>query len=351
MRVNEFILQNMEAILVEWEAFAASLLPAAGRMTSLALRDHAKQILEAVAEDVSTPQTKLAQSEKSMGRAAKLAGAPETAAQTHAALRAQSGFDINQLASEYRALRAAVLRLWLDAYPPDASYLDDIIRFNEAIDQAIAESVSAFTVKVDQARNLLLGTLGHDMRSPLNTIQMTAMHLTALNAGAAVSEAALRLIRSGASMEALLDDLVDFNRVNLGLGINVPVDRGELDGAPDRRAGTAACRPSNAKRHPGCPGRYDRALGRSAAAASPAQSRRERHQVRNARQCSSRRHRRRSHRSPHRSRQQRRADRSRDRGRNLQSARARPRSGLRCPEHRRRPRLGAVYCSRNRQGT
>ena len=51
--------------------------PAAASMTPLALRDHAKQILEAVATDLSTPQTKQAQTDKSLGRAPKLMGAPE----------------------------------------------------------------------------------------------------------------------------------------------------------------------------------------------------------------------------------------------------------------------------------
>src|SRR6476619_794761 len=114
MRLAEFILNNMEAVLAEWEAFAATLLPAAGGMTSLALRDHARAILEAVAKDLSTPQTPQAQAEKSKGRAPEAADAPETAAQTHAVLRARGGFDINQLVAEYRALRASVLRLWMD---------------------------------------------------------------------------------------------------------------------------------------------------------------------------------------------------------------------------------------------
>jgi signal transduction histidine kinase len=99
--------------------------------------------------------------------------------------------------------------------------LDDIIRFNEAIDQAIAESVTFFSAQVEQNRNLLLGMLGHDMRSPLQAIQATASYLAALNDGERVSGAAARLIRSGARMQALLDDLTDFNRTNLGLGINV----------------------------------------------------------------------------------------------------------------------------------
>ena len=50
---------------------------------------------------------------------------------------------------------------------------------------------------------------------------MTAKYLGALNAGATVSEASSRLIRSGASIRALLDDLIDFNRTTLGLGIKI----------------------------------------------------------------------------------------------------------------------------------
>lgn len=67
MRLADFILRDMEAILVQWEAFAATLLPAAASMQSLALRDHAQAILEAVAKDLRTSQTTEAQAEKSKG--------------------------------------------------------------------------------------------------------------------------------------------------------------------------------------------------------------------------------------------------------------------------------------------
>jgi hypothetical protein len=118
VRLGEFILSEMKPILTNWESFAATRLPAAGRMDSLELRDHARQILEAVAADLATTQTRDAQTSKSKGLAPVIFGAPETAAQTHAVLRAKSGFDIEQLASEYRALRASVLGLWSDACPP-----------------------------------------------------------------------------------------------------------------------------------------------------------------------------------------------------------------------------------------
>jgi signal transduction histidine kinase len=221
MRLTDFILRDMGRILTEWEAFAATLTPAARSMDSLALRDHAVQILQAVAKDLSAPQTGDAQREKSMGRPPQSADAPETAAQTHALLRARHGFNISQMVGEYRALRASVMRLWIEACSPALPDSDDMIRFNEAIDQAVAESVSFFDAQVEQARNLLLGMLGHDMRSPLQTIQTTASYLVALNAGEQVSDAAARLIRSGARMNSLLDDLCDFNRTKLGLGINI----------------------------------------------------------------------------------------------------------------------------------
>lgn len=190
-------------------------------MTTLELRDHAQQILVAGAKDLTTSQTREAQVEKSRGRAVPHQDAPETAAQTHAILRARSGFDINQLVAEYRALRATVIRLWSDTHPLDSLMVEDVVRFNEAIDQAVGESVSHFHQDVERARNLLIGMLGHDMRTPLSSIVVTASYLAALNAGEQVSVAAQRLIRSGKSIQTLLDDLVDFNRTSLGLGLKV----------------------------------------------------------------------------------------------------------------------------------
>lgn len=219
MNLADFIVHDMERILAAWEAFASTRLPAANHLGSLELRDHAQQILEAIAADLRTSQSDAEQAAKAGGLAPPPAF--ETAAQTHAVLRAKSGFDIKQLASEYRALRASVLSLWLTEVPPTDVSVPQVIRFGEAIDQALAESIAHYTVQVEQSRNLLLGMLSHDMRTPLQTIQMTATYLGRLNAGDAISSASRRLIDSGSRMQGLLDDLVDFNRANLGLGISV----------------------------------------------------------------------------------------------------------------------------------
>jgi signal transduction histidine kinase len=221
MGLSEFIDRNMEAILDEWDKFAAAQLPAASRMNAGALRDHAEEILRAVAKDIITPQTSEEQSQKAKGRALRAVDAAETAAETHAFLRARSGFDINQMAAEYRALRASVLHLWAEAGNSSVSNYRNMMRFNEAIDQAVAESVAFFSAKLTEERNLLLGMMGHDMRSPLHVVQLSASYLAQLDLGDRVSVAANRIIKSSTQLKLFLDDLIDFNRTNMGLGIQI----------------------------------------------------------------------------------------------------------------------------------
>ncbi|HEY2202099.1 MAG TPA: hypothetical protein VGH56_09425 [Solirubrobacteraceae bacterium] len=48
MRLADFIDLEIRAIVSRWEEFAGTLLPAAGGLDSLALRNHAEQMLRAV---------------------------------------------------------------------------------------------------------------------------------------------------------------------------------------------------------------------------------------------------------------------------------------------------------------
>lgn len=227
MRLADFIDANLAPILAEWEAFAATLLPAAAGLDPVALRDHAEQMLQAVAADLRMPQTVAQQTAKSRGLAPSYPGAAETAAQTHALLRAADGFTIRQLVAEYRALRASVLRLWGASSVPDAHALEDMGRFNEAVDQAIAESVDFYATEVDRWRALFLGMISHDLRSPLNAVLMTSRVISAASGGTPLSEHTASIIRSGERMRELLDDLLDYNRASLDIGIRAapePVD-------------------------------------------------------------------------------------------------------------------------------
>jgi signal transduction histidine kinase len=231
MRLASFITENLEEILVEWESFASSLLAPGQVMTSLALRDHASQILLAIAEDIESSQTELEQAYKSKGFVL-IAEATRTAAMTHGALRHLAGFDLRQLAAEFRALRASVLRLWLKRRGvADESAFYEMTRFNEAIDQALAESVSNYSDEVARSRDTFLAILGHDLRSPLSAIANSGLYLTApglLPRGAPL-EAARRVTRGAARMGNMIRDLLEYTRARLGRSIPIAPEAGNLE--------------------------------------------------------------------------------------------------------------------------
>ena len=164
MHLADFILTNLEPILVEWEAFAKSL-PAGASMTPRALRDDAERMLRFIAADLATGQTVDEEIAKSHGRGEHLPEGEQSAAHDHGLQRLEEGFDLVQMVSEYRALRASVTRLWakeVNAFDQQAS---EMIRFNEAMDQILAESVERFTEKVGRDKDLFLAVLGHDVQS------------------------------------------------------------------------------------------------------------------------------------------------------------------------------------------
>ncbi|HEX2206784.1 MAG TPA: sensor histidine kinase [Longimicrobium sp.] len=228
MRLAEFIRTSREPILAEWEAFARTCLPASGSMDVEGLRDHADQMLTVIANDLQTPQDHLEQSEKSKGHAPADDSDASTAAEEHGAGRADSGFTVEQMVAEYRALRASVLRLWTRAQgelvPAD---LEDLTRFNEAIDQSLAESVSRYNQNLEQAKEMFLAILGHDLRTPLGAIFTSARFM--LDTGELEEPHRTltgRIAASSTRTLHMVGDLLDFTRSRLGGGI--PIVRAEM---------------------------------------------------------------------------------------------------------------------------
>lgn len=230
MKLDRFIQDNMEAILCEWEAFAKTLAPASGHMTKLALRDHAKQILLAIALDIETAQNPAEQMAKSKGMAPDTE-AGQSAASVHGALRQASDFSLLQLSAEFRALRASVLRLWLPQVKDmSESAADEMVRFNEAIDQALAESVVTYSARADHMRELFLAILGHDLRAPLSSMSMAGDMMTGMALSAAqVSETGKRVKRGARLMSKMVEDLIGYTRTQLGAGMPTVLAQADLE--------------------------------------------------------------------------------------------------------------------------
>jgi signal transduction histidine kinase len=229
VNLSRFIATRLEDILGEWETFARTQQPSGANMSALALRDHAKQILLAIVLDLETEQTPREQKLKSEGRAPDKGG-PETAASIHGTLRLDSGFTLVQLNAEFRALRATVLRLWLPTVSRlDEGFARDMVRFNETIDQALAESIVTYSEKALRSRDTFLAILGHDLRSPLQTLVMAGDSMLR-QAPDAVQVRALgtRVRRSAATAVAMVNDLLEYARSQLGGEMPVHPRTGDL---------------------------------------------------------------------------------------------------------------------------
>lgn len=228
MKLAQFITEASERIIAEWEVFARSCLPAANVMDLDQRRDHVAGMLKAISKDLETPQTKREQREKAIGKDDADVDS-HTASNAHGTDRAASGYTPGQMVSEFRALRASILRLWAEAQSDfDSASLVEITRFNEAIDQLLAESITKYAQDVDRLKDLFLGVLGHDLRNPLGAIMMSAtLLMTKEGPDWPHSKTAARILSSGMRMEGLIGDLLDFTRARMGAGI--PITRTEVD--------------------------------------------------------------------------------------------------------------------------
>jgi len=145
--------------------------------------------------------------------------------------RMRSGFRVDQLLAEYRALRASVIRLWEKQTSSQLSEIDrgDMTRFNEAIDEALTESVSRFTEKVEEYREQFLAVLGHDLRNPLGAIKMTATFLARSDdLSEKHAKAASRIVNAAERANRIVGDLLDLTRTRLGQGITLEKRPAEL---------------------------------------------------------------------------------------------------------------------------
>ncbi|TNB81534.1 HAMP domain-containing histidine kinase [Pseudomonas sp. Fig-3] len=221
MRLSDFIFVNMKPILRAWEDFARSVETPMPDLDARGLRNHAQLILRTVALDMRTFQTEQQQIDKSFGHGP--VSEDETPAQSHAVNRLVAGFTLDQMVSEYRALRSSVLRLWLEQeYTGDGHHVEDMVRFNEAIDQALVESIAAYWEAVETTRKMVLGVLGHDLRSPLSAVLMGADLLRkSKQLPDREKTIAAQIATSVRGANQMVNDLLDLARCNLGTGLTI----------------------------------------------------------------------------------------------------------------------------------
>ncbi|WP_341937600.1 diguanylate cyclase domain-containing protein [Marinimicrobium sp. C2-29] len=156
LRLADYIREKIEPILQDWEDFAHTLFHGE-HMDKTGLRDHARVMLMEIADDLDSNQSDAKQTAKPKGEEPK--SGVETWAEVHGGDRQSSGFSIVETVSEFRALRASVVSHWRQTHPAlSGEQLEDLTRFHEAIDQAVAESLEKYA-SVKEMETRLFGAI------------------------------------------------------------------------------------------------------------------------------------------------------------------------------------------------
>jgi hypothetical protein len=229
MKFADFIKNHEREITDEWVKFAEENISGVNKLQPKEVRDHIKQMLNTIVKNMEASQTDAEQEKKSKGNKVMRPGESKAANQ-HGEQRADVGFDIMELGSEFRALRASILRLWETNSKADNLETDfqEMIRFNEAIDELWIISIKRFQQQVDESKNWFMGILGHDLRNPLAAIS-GVQSILKLSKNLSEKEKSL-LGRSGSSvkrMTELINNLLELTNLRLGSGMTInksPVD-------------------------------------------------------------------------------------------------------------------------------
>lgn len=209
MRLADFIRAEMEPILQDWEEFAKTIFHAK-HMGKIGLRDHARDMLLDIAEDIDSRQSESEQAAKSKGYEPR--GGKDSSAEVHGGDRQSSGFSVIETVSEFRALRASVVSHWTKSNPTiTGQQLEDLTRFHEAIDQAVAESLEQYA-NVKEMETRLFGAILLASPDPIYALDLEGKFVYANKATADLFALAPEAIIGKSAFDLEFSFAYDFQR-------------------------------------------------------------------------------------------------------------------------------------------
>lgn len=204
MPLAHLLRDDREAILHEWELEVRRSSSKSTSLSSVDLRDDMPAFLDRLADWLDSGSTNTADA----------VGSDTTG--KHALHRLQHGVELRDLIHEYRLLRQVVLKRAV-ARGETEELQRNLTRFADAVDHAMTESVATYANARDEAREMMLAVLSHDLRTPLTTISMAATAM--LKAGRLNPpevRAASRIARSADLIARMISDLLDLARSRFG---------------------------------------------------------------------------------------------------------------------------------------
>lgn len=229
MKLSHFIRNHKEEISNEWVKYAKDNISCVNELQLEEVQDHIIQMLDRISKSMGTTETDAQQEEKSKGNK-KMQTSESLAANLHGEQRADNGFKVKEVCSEFRALRASILRLWEEERKTVKLETDfqELIRFNEVIDELLLISLESYENKIEESKDWFVGILGHDLRNPLFAISGAHSILKVSENLSEKEKSVVGYLGSSVKrMKELTDNLLELKNMRLGTGMTInkkPVD-------------------------------------------------------------------------------------------------------------------------------
>ncbi len=166
-----------------------------------------------------------ASNEASLAGAASLRSTAERQAEHFYA----RGLTLDEMMAEYSALRAIVMRRWIDYAPKlDREAWGELLSFNEAVDESLTAAVLGLQERIDRTRDVFAAVVAHDLRAPLGVVLASAELVLVDGESARHAVAAGRARDAALQMRRIIGDLLDLARVRIGAALVVHRQRMDL---------------------------------------------------------------------------------------------------------------------------
>lgn len=123
-------------------------------------------------------------------------------------------FNAGSIVHEFQLFRSAILGAWHRAGVNLA--LDEVERLNNAIDEALRESLTGFSVSQVQIREQFFLALTHDLRTPLAAASAAVQLIGVATSLARVQQMAAIAMRQNATLNTMICNLLDMMVFNAG---------------------------------------------------------------------------------------------------------------------------------------
>ncbi|MBW4418313.1 MAG: HAMP domain-containing histidine kinase [Myxacorys californica WJT36-NPBG1] len=221
-QASERLKQNAQRIMQMWEERARDEVGASMHQSSLVLQDslplYLGQLADELSNKINRTSARIAADEVESRRIGKLHGHERAG---------YADYSMNQLIFEYHILRQVIFQVLEEEAPLEVQDRDIIIG---SIEQAVNDAATQFSRTLQDIQELLMVTITHDLRNPINVIKMgIQLTLRRLERGDTHADVATKMLSAVDRLDSMIQNLLDASRLRTGQSLKLKFEECDLE--------------------------------------------------------------------------------------------------------------------------